>query len=238
VAGMADEVEERMLHMVTADATRTPTFTFFGNDDFFFETVGSATPTPGPGFAWNHGDIQPEIARTFIGIVGPGVANLGILGPGSPKGKTNSFFSDHVDLRPTIMELVGLQDGYVHDGRVITEVLNNKTMPKSLRSNGALLAQVGQAYKEINAPFGPVAMDSLAFSTKALSGGTSADDHVYLEAENQIQDWIEERDSIVRDMKTMLDAAEFGNQPINASEAKALIKEAQTLAAAVHKAAM
>jgi len=43
--GMADEVEERMLHIVTADANRTPTFTFFGNPNFFFETVGSATPT-------------------------------------------------------------------------------------------------------------------------------------------------------------------------------------------------
>lgn len=236
MAAMADEVEERMLHMVTADATRTPTFTFFGNPDFFFETVGSATPTPGPSFAWNHGDIQPEIARTFIGIVGPGVANLGILGPGSVKGKTDSFFSDHTDVRPTIMELVGLQDGYIHDGRVITEVLNSKTMPKSLKSNNSLLAKLGQAYKQINAPFGPLAMDSLLVSTKALSSGTMADDHLYLEAENQIEDWIEERDSIVRDMKTMLDAAEFGNQPINASEAKTLIKEAQSLAAAVHKA--
>ena len=238
LAAMADEVEERMLHMVTADANRTPTFTFFGDPDFFFETVGSATPTPGPSFAWNHGDIQPEIGRTFIGIVGPGVANLGILGPGSVKGKTDSFFSDHTDVRPTIMELVGLQDGYVHDGRVITEVLNPKTMPKSLKSNSSLLAQLGQAYKQINAPFGQLAMDSLVVSTKALSGGTMADDHLYLEAENQIQDWIDERDSIVQDIKTMLDSAEFGNQSINASEAKALIKEAESLKAAVHMASI
>jgi hypothetical protein len=238
LAAMADEVEERMLHMVTADANRTPTFTFFGDPDFFFETVGSATPTPGPSFAWNHGDIQPEIGRTFIGIVGPGVANLGILGPGSVKGKTDSFFSDHTDVRPTIMELVGLQDGYVHDGRVITEVLNPKTMSKSLKSNSSLLAQLGQAYKQINAPFGQLAMDSLVVSTKALSGGTMADDHLYLEAENHIQDWIDERDSIVQDMKTMLDSAEFGNQSINASEAKALIKEAESLKAAVHMASI
>jgi hypothetical protein len=81
-------------------------------------------------------------------------------------------------------------------------------------------------------------MDSLVVSTKALSGGTIADDHLYLEAENQIQDWIDERDSIVRDMKTMLDSAEFGNQSINASEAKALIKEAESLKAAVHMASI
>jgi len=33
------------------------------------------------------------------------------------------------------------------DGRVITEVLNSKTLPKSLKSNSALLAQLGHAYK-------------------------------------------------------------------------------------------
>ena len=239
IAAMADEVEERMLHMVTpADAARTPTFTFFGDPNFFFETIGSATPTPGPGFAWNHGDIQPEIARTFIGIVGPGVANLGILGPGSAKGKTNSFFSDHTDVRPTIMELVGLQDPYVHDGRVITEVLNTKSMPKSLKSNDNLLEQLGQSYKQINAPFGQLALATLTLSTKALSGGSATNDQAYLAAENQIEEFTEERDSIATPMKSILDAAEFGGQAINASEAKALIKDAQSLIAAAQKAAM
>ena len=52
---------------------RQPTFTFFGNPNFFFESAKGVSDVPvvGPGFAWNHGDIQPEIARTFIGIAGP-----------------------------------------------------------------------------------------------------------------------------------------------------------------------
>jgi hypothetical protein len=76
MAAMADPVEEKLLHMVTAaDPSRTPTFTLFGNPDYFFQGSGSATPVEGAGFAWNHGDIQPEIAHTFIGIVGPGVQN-------------------------------------------------------------------------------------------------------------------------------------------------------------------
>jgi hypothetical protein len=61
---------------------------------------------------WNHGDIQPQIARTFIGIVGPGVKKLGVTNP-------SDFFTDHVDLRPTMMMLTGLTDDYQHDGRVI-----------------------------------------------------------------------------------------------------------------------
>ena len=39
----ADPVEEKALHMVNADPHRTPTFTMFGNDDFFF-TASASTP--------------------------------------------------------------------------------------------------------------------------------------------------------------------------------------------------
>ncbi len=60
--------------MVNSDPTRTPTFTLFGNDDFFFTT---SNPCSGvaecvlPGFAWNHGDVQDEIANTWVGMAGP-----------------------------------------------------------------------------------------------------------------------------------------------------------------------
>jgi hypothetical protein len=71
-AAMADPVEMGLLHMITADPARTPTFTMFGQPDYFFQSFGSIMPTPEPGFAWNHGGIQPEIAQTFLGMVGPG----------------------------------------------------------------------------------------------------------------------------------------------------------------------
>ena len=103
---LVDPITQKLLHMSTAaDPAREPTFTFFGNPNFFFESSGSTTGTVGTGFAWNHGDIQPEIARTFIGIVGPGVKNLGLTEP-------SNFFTDHVDVRPTIMFLTGLTDDY------------------------------------------------------------------------------------------------------------------------------
>ena len=227
MVAMADPIEEQMLHMVTADPARTPTFTFFGNPDYFFTTTGSASRTVGPGFAWNHGDIQPEIARTFVGIVGPGVAHLG---------QDGKFFSDHTDVRPTIMQLVGLQDDYVHDGRVMTEVLNPKTLSKSLKTNAKLLQKLGQAYKEINAPFGALASASLTFSTKAIMS-TSTNDQTYLHATNQIKSWIEQRDSIANEMKSMLEGAEFGNHPIDGSDAQELIRAADSLTQQAQKAA-
>ena len=47
---LADSVEENTLHMVNSDPKRTPTFTLFGNADYFFQASNSATcGTPDPG---------------------------------------------------------------------------------------------------------------------------------------------------------------------------------------------
>jgi len=51
-------------------------------------------------FAWNHGDIQDEIATTWVGYVGQGVEDSGI---------DRRTWSDHTDVRPTILALVGLR---------------------------------------------------------------------------------------------------------------------------------
>jgi len=160
---IVDPAAMHLLHMNTvADPNREPTFTFFGNPNFFFETSGSNTPVVGTGFAWNHGDIQPEIARTFIGIAGPGVKNLGVTTP-------KDFFTDHVDLRPTMMTLLGLTDDYQHDGRTITELLQPNVLPSSLRAHSDTLQQLGQIYKQIDAPFGELSEDTLAISTYAIT---------------------------------------------------------------------
>jgi hypothetical protein len=74
---LADPVGQKLVHMNSvADPARIPTFTFFGDPNFYFDSYGSASPVVYTGDAWKHGDIQPEIGRTFIGIAGPGVQNL------------------------------------------------------------------------------------------------------------------------------------------------------------------
>jgi hypothetical protein len=220
MAAMADPVEETMLHMVTqADPARTPTFTFFGDPNFFFLSGGSTTPSVGTGFAWNHGDIQPEIARTFVAIAGPGVNNLGV---------TDSFFSDHVDVRPTIMWLTGLTDDYAHDGRVLLELIEPNALSSDLHAHRETLLRLGQAYKEINAPFGQLAMSTLAISTHALQS-TSTNDSTYTQLEAQIAAWTAQRDNIASQMQAMLEGAEFSGQAIDEQQAKSLISQAQSL---------
>src|SRR5205823_200851 len=79
MVALADHTEMKTLHMITADPFRTPTFTPFADPDWFFFATGGATPatcaTPAAcafipartsqSFAWNHGDIQDEIASTW-----------------------------------------------------------------------------------------------------------------------------------------------------------------------------
>jgi hypothetical protein len=108
MVALADRTEMNTLHMVTADPLRTPTFTPFADPDwFFFATGGGNCATPdacafipartNSSFAWNHGDIQDEIASTWIGMVGPGVEN----------GGDYTGWTDHTDVRPTILTRPG-----------------------------------------------------------------------------------------------------------------------------------
>jgi hypothetical protein len=108
-----------------SDPNRDPTFTFFGDPNFFFTSSKLPTPFIGTGLAWNYGDIQPEIATTFIGMVGPGVRRIGVT-------QLTDFFTDHTDVRPTRMHLLGLTDDYQHDGRVALEMLDPNALSHSL----------------------------------------------------------------------------------------------------------
>ena len=212
---------QKLIHMSSSwDPARDPTFTLFGNPNFFFQS-GRTTPSVGTGFAWNHGDIQPEIARTFIGIVGPGVKNLGVTEP-------HDFFTDHVDLRPTMMLLVGMKDDYQHDGRAILKLLEPGVLPKSLHAHSDTLLQLGQVYKQINAPFAALSKDALKVSTYALTSNAEGD-QTYTKLENQITSWTIERDALASQIKSLLEGAQFNGQSIDEGQAKQLILAGQAL---------
>src|SRR2546426_4750273 len=172
---LADPVGMKALHMVTADPQRTPTLVMFAHPAYFLFTgaanctspcITVPTTPPTNTFAWNHGGIQPEIATTWLGMVGPGVRHLG----------DDDTWADHTDTRPTMLTLVGLQDTYDHDGRVLLDQLDAWAVPQTLRAHRATLRQLGEVYKQLNAPFGQFGMDTLAMSTRALQSGRSSDD--------------------------------------------------------------
>jgi hypothetical protein len=235
---MADPVEEKTLHMVTADPFRTPTFTLFADPDWFFFTSGtpatcasqaacaSIPARTSQSFAWNHGDIQDEIASTWVGYVGPGVDQTGVNG---------TTWSDHTDVRPTILALVGLQDDYTHDGRLLAEVLTGWAKPPAVKKSGSFIP-LAQMYKQLNASFGQFAMDTLKASTKALASN-GAGDATYTSIENQIQSLTSQRDALASQMKGLLTGAAFGGQVINNQQAQQLIAQGAALLDQAHQLA-
>jgi hypothetical protein len=46
-----------------------------------------------------------------------------------------------------MLGLVGLQDDYTHDGRVLVEVLHDRAVPQTLLTHRQTLIQLAQVYK-------------------------------------------------------------------------------------------
>jgi hypothetical protein len=222
---LADTVEEQALHMVNTDPNRTPTFTMFANPDFFFQTFPPScggNPCVNPGFAWNHGNIQQEIGSTWVGLVGPGVKKGGI---------DATTWTDHTNLRPTILALAGLKDDYLNDGRVLIEALETSATPQSLVAHRETLRRLGAIYEQVNASFGQFSMDTLLASTRALK---STDESVYGSIESSIASLTSQRDALASQIKAGLSAAAFDGQALNEQEAKAWISQAQSLLNQAH----
>ena len=205
---LADQAEMKILHMVTASPARTPTMTMFGNDNYFFETGnGGASATQsdcvfvGPGFAWNHGDFQKDITRTWVAMVGPGVR---------PLGRDDAVFTDHADVRPTIMALLGLKDDYVHEGRVVAEWMQQKALPDGIQDRREDFIELAQIYKQLNAPLGQLGRASLVWSNRSVTGT----DKIYARYLKRIGEITEERNELASQIKTVLNNAEFHNQPV------------------------
>jgi hypothetical protein len=235
MVALADHAAMRTLHMITADPFRTPTFTPFADPDWFFFATGGATPatcaTPAAcafipartnqSFAWNHGDIQDEIASTWAGYVGPGVRHAGDV---------SDVWTDHTDHRPTVLSLLGLKDDYETDGRVVTQILHENALPVSLRVHHPSLAKLGDSYKQLMASFGAFDMYTLVASTHALASDTTGD-ATYTSIESQIESLTNQRNALAAQIRSGLNQAEFDSVKLSQNQIKAWIKSSDDLIA-------
>jgi hypothetical protein len=228
---MADRAEERLLHLSTVgDPLRNPTFAFFADPDYFLTDSPATlcTTCVSPVSAWNHGDYQPEIATTWLGLAGPGVRRLG---------ETSSVWTDHTDVRPTMLTLLGLRDSYESDGRAILEVLDPAAGPATLQAHHETLVRLGAAYKQLDAPFGALAMSSLAISTRAVTGGSATDDSAYRATQARLGGLADQRDRIAAAISRVLSDAQSGGRAVDEVQAQSLISQADSLVAQVEAAA-
>src|SRR5206468_2411602 len=147
----------------------------------------------------------------------PGVENNGV---------DQTTWSDHTDVRPTILDLVGLKDDYTHDGRLLSEDLSGFAIPQTVKKTGSYV-KLARIYKQLNASFGAFDMDTLKVSTKALASGSAADDSTYTSLENQIQNLTAQRDTLASQIKGILDDVAFNGTVLTEQQAKPLIAQAQ-----------
>jgi len=228
---LANPVEEGILHMVNADPARTPTLAMFAKPDYYLQSSALSGSCKGKlictddAYAWDHGDYAAEINTNYVGFVGPGVKKLGLDGPAADAGTTSSGANsgqivvaddhfpgpwvDETDIRPTIMYLTGLQDDYEHDGRVITQILTDKSFALSQPGVTAL----GECYKQLNSSVGQFAAATLAASTKAIES-TSSGDTTFTTVDNQLRALEVARDHLALKIKAELEDAAFRDKPI------------------------
>jgi hypothetical protein len=236
MVALADKAQMKTLHMVTADPFRTPTFTPFADPDWFF--FASGTPATcatdaacafipartNQSFAWNHGDIQDEIASTWAGYVGPGIKNLG---------DTNGVWSDHTDHRPTLLTLLGLKDDYETDGRTVTQIAKENALPVSLRVHRPSLERLADSYKQLMASFGSFSMDTLIASTRGMASN-SAGDQTYIDTKNAIESLTSQRDALAAEIRTGFNQAQFDGVKLSENQIKAWTRASNDLLAQAH----
>ena len=218
---MADATEQRLLHMTTADPLRTPTFTAFADPDYFLFAGAPNCTAPcvsvNPAFAWNHGDFSPDINVTWLGVAGPGVRHLGV---------TRDVWSDHTDIRPTILALLGLRDDYRSDGRALWEFVEPSALPRGLRGHRSTLDALGAVYKQLNACVGEFGSNTLAAATTAIRSDTPGDAR-YQATVAGLTALGQARDRVAGQIAALIDEATFGGGRIDERRARELTAEAQ-----------
>jgi hypothetical protein len=215
---LVDAPTLKAIHMINADRARTMSFTMFAQPDFYFQTF-SPCPSPSQGcvndaFAWIHGDYSNDIGQTWLGMVGPGVQTSGI---------DDQTWTDHTDIVPTMMNLVGLDTDYAPDGRVITQIL---TPSVAKGGNGASFQRLGDIYKQLDAPYGDFAHSLIVASTN----GIKASDSTYLATEQSIQSLASQRDALVARIRDALTGGSNGHREQLIHDGESLLAQAAALA--------
>ena len=162
------QTEMKTLHMVTSDPVRTPTFTPFADPGLVLlrdRRGNCATPAEcafipprsSQSFAWNHGDIQDEIASTWVGMVGPGRQDG--IPTASTLDRSHRRSADDADAARSEGRLPATMEGVV-------ERTSTGPCRRSCGQHKKTLLRLGAVYKQVKASFGSFAMDTLVASTQ------------------------------------------------------------------------
>ena len=223
---LADQTEMKLLHMVTSDPLRTPTLTEFADPDYYVYSGAPNCSSPcvqeESAYAWNHGDFSPDINTTWAGFVGPTFKKLGV---------TNAVWSDHTDLRPTMLAALGLRDDYVHDGVPLVQFIRSNALPSGL--HGDKITDLEAAYKQLDASVGTFGSDTLKAATAGIESNTP-NDAKFKATEAALTKLGAQRDALAQQIANALDRAAFHHGHVGGAEAWVLTAQAECLLAQAH----
>ena len=147
------------------------------------------------------------------------------------------MWTDHTDVRPTMLSVLGLRDDYRSDGRTILEVLDGNAVARTANVHRGSLQALGAAYKQLDAPFGALSMASLAISTAGIQTGSSTDDSAYVAMDARLDGWAGRRDALATEISMLLERVETGAGSASEASIRQLTAEARALTAEVEAAA-
>ncbi|GAA2051250.1 hypothetical protein GCM10009839_67670 [Catenulispora yoronensis] len=222
----ADSTEMKLLHMETADPKRNPTLTEFANPNYYVFSGAPNCTTPcitePNGFAWNHGDFAPDINTTWAGFVGPSFKKLGV---------TDTVWSDHTDLRPTMLTALGLRDTYVHDGVPLVQFIKDNALPSGL--HGKKIEELEATYKQLDASVGAFGTDTLKAATAGIKSDTP-NDQQFTATEAALTKLGTDRDALASRIATAIDDAAFHGCGLSGGRAHELVREAKGVLGRAH----
>ncbi|MBJ7598716.1 MAG: hypothetical protein DLM67_23165 [Candidatus Nephthysia bennettiae] len=229
---LADRPEMRLLHMVSAEAARTPSFVMLARRGYLAAgapagcsaavcTAANSSPqAPGQGYA------EPGVNTAWLALAGPGVARRSL---------DASTWTDEADIRPTLLALTGLRDSYPHDGRVLSEALKPEALPPGIVASQAAYETVSAKLKQLDAPAGRVGTLSLAAATRSAAS-SSPGDADYRSYAARMDGFTSRRDVAAEAMKKALEEAAFGGSALDGKRASTLTEGADRLLAEMARA--
>src|SRR5205085_7846306 len=145
-------------------------------------------------------------------------------------GGTRNVWSDHTDIRPTILALLGLRDDYRSDGRALWEFVEPSALPRGLRGHRSTLDQLGAVYKQLNACVGEFGTNTLKAATAAIRSDTPGDAR-YRATVAGLDALGQARDRVAGQIAALLDRATFARGRVDERRARELTIEAQAIIA-------
>jgi hypothetical protein len=147
-----------------------------------------------------------DIITTWLGMVGPGVANAG---------EDDTTWVDHTDIRATELALLGLKDDYTPDGRLLAEHTTAAYLPAPVAADKTGFVLLAQAYKQINAPLGLLGLSTLATSTIAIESGSAQNDSTFTYIESSLSSIARWQQALAAQMNAQLTGATFNGQALD-----------------------